>query len=126
MLDYETHFHIDDEIKRRNLTVVDILICSSPHEKKFKMALIELVMEGIYPSGRQIYKKIGKDVNRKVNLNGRECKWKDELFAIFKIEPYVGYTKRLHRTDWNIVVKQAGPYLWRRKGHELEYIGDWL
>lgn len=72
----------------------------SKAERAFKLAFLTLVLDGLYPSGRQIYKLIGKDVDRKVNLNGRECAWLHEMRKLFGIEPYVGYTKRAYRTDW--------------------------
>ncbi len=69
-------------------------------ERAFKAAAFALVVEGLYPSGRQIYKRIGKDVNRRINLNGRECEWLREIRELFGIEPYVGYTARRFRSDW--------------------------
>jgi len=69
-------------------------------ERLFKAAFLGLVLDGLYPSGRQIYKRIGKRVDRKVNLNGRECEWLREMRELFAIEPYVGYTRRDVRTDW--------------------------
>lgn len=73
---------------------------ATPGETRFKKAALELIAEGLYPSGRQIYKRLGKSVAGKVNLNGRECRWLNETREAFGIEPYVGYTARRYRADW--------------------------
>ena len=68
-------------------------------EHLFKAAALGLILEGTYPSARQIRKRLGRDVSGKVNLNGRECKWLREIRELFGIEPYIGYTKRQYRDD---------------------------
>jgi hypothetical protein len=73
----------------------------SPAERKFKLAFFGLVLDGIYPSGRQVYARIGKDVYGKINLNGRECQWLGEMRELFGIKPYFGYSGRSYRVDWN-------------------------
>lgn len=84
---------------------------ATPGETRFKKAALELIAEGLYPSGRQIYKRLGKSVEGKVNLNGRECRWLNETREAFGIEPYVGYTARRYRDDWNEYVNggHGGP-----------------
>lgn len=73
----------------------------TPSERAFKLAFFSLVVDGLYPSGRQVYKRIGKRVDRKVNLNGRECRWLNEMRELFGIEPCISYTARRYRADWN-------------------------
>lgn len=83
-----------------------LVIPCSGREFNFKMAAVSLVLRGIYPSGRQILKEMGSDrvKGRKLNLNGDECHWKDEIFNLFQIKPYFGYTKKYHREAWEETV----------------------
>ncbi len=58
-----------------------------------------------------------------VNLNGRECRWKSEMFELFGIEPYVGYTKRVMRDAWERQLKPDYEVKCRRgKGGVLERV----
>lgn len=81
----------------------DAILPCSGRELNFKIAAITLVLRGIYPSGRQILKQLDShriDRGRKVNLNGQECSWKDDVFQLFRIKPYFGYAKRIYQDDW--------------------------
>lgn len=83
------------------------LFVMGTQELKFKLAACSLVFRGIYPSGRQILKELGSDrvKDRRVNLNGRECQWKSDIFGIFKIKPYFGYAKRGYQPYWEETLK---------------------
>lgn len=54
---------------------------STPAEIQFKMAVLNVVHYGKYPSVTRINIEIGRDhVCRKMNnLNGRECRWRREI-----------------------------------------------
>lgn len=97
--------------KGRIAATANPLLNATPGERRFKLAFCELVADGVYPSGRQIWKKLGKDVNRKVNLNGRECRWLAELREFFSIMPCVAFTARRYRDDWQdwLEGKHGGP-----------------
>lgn len=85
------------------------ILVGSQQELRFKLAAMKLVFTGIYPSGRQILKELGSErVEGRVNLNGRECRWKYDIFSIFKIEPFTGYMNRMYRYNY------TGDFLLRR------------
>lgn len=86
---------------------------SSPLEMRFKMAGLKLFLEGRYPSGRAIKRELGYDVSgrRRVKLNGRECRWKQELFHVLRIEPF--WWLKQDRVDIFYGSKNWLP-LWRR------------
>lgn len=80
------------------------IVAKTPTELKFKLAACKLVFSGIYPSGRQILIELGRSSSRtsgKANLNGPECRWKADIFRIFGIKPYFGYSTRFYRKDWD-------------------------
>lgn len=84
-----------------SLDITDWLLPCSGRELNFKIAAITLVLRGYYPSGRQILKQIGSErIKSKVNLNGQECAWKDQVFQLFSIKPYFGYAKRIYQPGW--------------------------
>lgn len=122
----------DGVFQPRPRTALDLLAAATPAERRFKLAMIELLMDGVYPSGRQVYNRIGKKTYKpsgKVNLNGAECNWKDEIFELFGIEPYVGYTRRSDRESWEQALETSLGWMgqwkrcWRRsKSGRLEPI----
>lgn len=89
-----------ENLERGRIIARILPTAGSPAERRFRLAFFECVLDGIYPSGRQIYKRIGKRVDGKVNLNGRECQWLHSMRELFGIEPYVGYTALRRRDDW--------------------------
>lgn len=48
-------------------------------ERAFKVVVIKLVSNGIYPSSGQIEKFLGRKVSH--NLNGRECRWRSQVLT---------------------------------------------
>lgn len=94
-------------------------------EHLFKAAALGLILDGKYPSGRQVLKRLGKieNSNAKVNLNGRQCQWLAEIRELFAIEPYLGYSNRA----WREEMKAWYPYKLRRgpKG-SLVVCDDWI
>lgn len=105
----------DDHQRARIRAGANPLTGDTPGERRFKLAALELISEGVYPSGRQIYKKLGKNVDRKVNLNGRECAWLAKIRELFLIEPCVSYTPRAHRADWN-------DWVWGQHDQEPDFL----
>jgi hypothetical protein len=69
----------------------------------FMLAGHHLVLRGRYPSMRAILNELGRTgrtKGRKCHGNGRECEWKHELFSLYDIKPYIGYTNKRRRDDW--------------------------
>lgn len=110
--------------EHRKLEPFELASSLTPAEHRFKLAVCDLVLRGLYPSARQVYSLLGKDTRGRVNLNGRECQWKHEMFALFGILPSAAYTRRLFRGDWeDFLSKQDYEIKCRRgKGGVLEAI----
>jgi len=51
----------------------------TPAEFRFKAVVAALLSVGIYPSPGRIERALGRHV--KHNLNGRQCKWREEYLA---------------------------------------------
>jgi hypothetical protein len=88
-----------------------LLPAVTPLERRFKLAGLSLFLQGLYPSGRAIKRDLGYDVSGKVKLNGRECRWKAELFLTLHIEPF--WWRKAYRDDYSYLGPDWLPY-WRR------------
>lgn len=121
----------DDQRRARIAKSANPLGGQTPGERAFKRAAVDLIAEGVYPSGRQIRKRLGKDVSGKVSLCGRECHWLAEVREYFSIEPCFSYMRRADRAYWDDVMyeRHTDDFLYklrRGKGGKLVVCPEWV
>jgi hypothetical protein len=78
---------------------VSSAVVATSAEARFKVAVVELVAQGVYPSPGAINHRLGRDLyNGKPshNINGRECRWRREVCAELR------FVLNSDRRGWNM------------------------
>ena len=71
----------------------------TPAERRFKLALVEVILDGQYPSPANVYRQLGRGVRPHRDMNGRECRWREEVFYVlgWRRVPYISVNVPLRR-----------------------------